>query len=139
MNILYKTRATSVGGRGGHAETDDGLLKVNLVRPKELGGTGVGGTNPEQLFACGYAACFVSTIEHIARQKKVAVEGVRVDAEVGMGQRPQGGLGLTAELTVHLPGVDRAVAEDLVNTAHHTCPYSNAIHGNVDVVIRFAD
>ncbi len=138
MKILYKTRAVAVGGRAGSAETDDGLLKVNLVRPKELGGTGVGGTNPEQLFACGYAACFASTLEHVARAKKVHLENVTVHSEIGLGPRDEGGFGLAAAITVSLPGVDADTARDLVEAAHQTCPYSNAIRGNVEVKLDIA-
>jgi len=139
MKIIYKTRATSVGGRAGKAETDDGQLKVSLVRPKELGGAGVGGTNPEQLFACGYSACFASTLEHIARAKKVTLESVSVDAEIGLGPRDEGGFGLSAALTVKLPGVNSQTAMELVEAAHQTCPYSNAIRGNVDVSLAIAE
>lgn len=139
MKIIYTTRAVSVGGRAGHAETEDGQLKVNLVRPKELGGPGEGGTNPEQLFACGYAACFASTLEHVARGRSIRLESVEVHSEIGLGPRDEGGFGLAASIRVRLPGIERATARELVEAAHKTCPYSNAIRGNVEVDLDIID
>ena len=138
MKPIYTTRATATGGRAGTAKTDDGLLEVTLVRPKELGGTGKGGTNPEQLFACGYAACFTSTIEHIARMKKVEIGEISTSSEVVLGRNDSDKLGLAIKLEVTIPGVDTAVAQELVDEAHVTCPYSTAIAGNVAVDITVA-
>lgn len=134
MQALYKAIATAHGGREGEAESSDGKLHVKLNMPKELGGTGGKGTNPEQLFAAGYAACFIGAVKFVAGKEKVKVgDGTAVRAEVGIG--PQGkGFGLDIDLYIHLPGLDQTTAEKLTNTAHEeVCPYSNATHGNVDV------
>jgi osmotically inducible protein OsmC len=141
MKILYATSATSTGGRDGHAETSDGKLKVQLVRPKELGGPGGDGTNPEQLFAAGYSACFLSAIAYVAGQSKIAFPSdTTVTANVGLGPRDDGkGFGLDVSLAVKLPGLDRAVAEDLVERAHVVCPYSEATRSNLDVKIALVD
>lgn len=136
MKVIYTATATATGGRSGHARTDDGALDVMLVRPKEMGGPGKGGTNPEQLFACGYGACFASTIDFLARQQKLALSRNEVTARIGLAQRPQGGFGLTAVLEIHLEGVDAETATRLVAEAHTICPYSNSIAGNVDVEFR---
>jgi Ohr subfamily peroxiredoxin len=125
----------AVGGRSGRAESSDGELKITLVRPKELGGPGTGGTNPEQLFACGYAACFATTLDFLSRQKQLKLQKNEVTAHIGLAQRAQGGFGLTARLEIFIGGIERSEAEDLVHQAHQACPYSNAIAGNVDVDI----
>lgn len=135
MSILYTAHATSSGGRTGQAKSDDGRLSVTLDTAKELGGTGGQGTNPEQLFAAGYSACFHSALKLVAGQKKVKVPGdSTVTAHVGIGPNEQGkGFALDVALEVSLPGIDRAEAEALVAAAHEVCPYSNATRGNVDV------
>lgn len=135
MKILYTAKARTTGGRDGHSESDDGNLKVNLSVPKALGGAGKpGATNPEQLFACGYSACFESAIRHVARMKKVAIPGLSVEAEVSL--RPEG-QGFALEVSLHpvFEGLEEAVCRDLVETAHKVCPYSNAVKGNIDVKI----
>src|SRR5713226_4184889 len=132
--VLYQTNAKATGGRVGHAATADGNLSVDLTRPKELGGDGAAGTNPEQLFAAGYAACFLSSMQFVATQGGPKVPGdANVKATVGIGPRAEGGFGLEVVLAVYLPGLARADAETLVQKAHHVCPYSNATRGSLDV------
>ncbi|WP_397471707.1 organic hydroperoxide resistance protein [Rheinheimera sp.] len=132
MDILYKAVVTSTGGRDGAAKSNDGLLDVKLAAPKELGGAG-GATNPEQLFAAGYSACFIGALKFVAGSEKVALpKDLSLRAEVGIG-KIEGGFGLDVDLFINLPGMDKAAAEALVNKAHHVCPYSNATRGNVDV------
>jgi lipoyl-dependent peroxiredoxin len=137
---LYTTTASASGGREGKAGTDDGNLAVTLVMPKELGGAGGDGTNPEQLFATGYAACFHSAVKMVAGMAKVKLpDGAKTTAEIGIGKREDGsGFGLTAALTVTLPGLEDDVADDLIAKAHAACPYSAAIKGNVDVTVTRA-
>ncbi|MCR0980713.1 organic hydroperoxide resistance protein [Roseomonas populi] len=139
VNVLYRTTATATGGRDGRATTADGALDVRLATPKELGGAGGEGNNPEQLFAAGYSACFLGAMKFVASQggPKVPADAT-VTAEVGIGPRSEGGFGITAALTVSLPGVPRAEAEALVEKAHQVCPYSNATRGNVDVKLTVA-
>ncbi len=135
--VLYTAVATSTGGRAGRAVSSDGLLDVNIAPPKELGGPG-GATNPEQLFAAGYSACFLSALKHVAGLQKIAVPAdATATASVGIGPIATG-FGLSARMVVILPGMDRAVAQKLVDTAHQVCPYSNATRGNIDVVIELA-
>jgi lipoyl-dependent peroxiredoxin len=138
VDTLYVARATATGaGRQGHVRTDDGAFEHDLGVPKELGGAGGPGTNPEQLFAAGYAACFHSALQLVARKEKVRVRGSSVTAEVGIG--PAGaGFGLTATLVVSLPDIEPEVADKLVAAAHHVCPYSNATRGNIDVELKVA-
>jgi osmotically inducible protein OsmC len=132
MDILYKAVVTSTGGRDGAAKSSDGLLEVKLAAPKELGGGG-GATNPEQLFAAGYSACFIGAMKFVAGQSKQALPAdVSLRAEVGIG-KIEGGFGLDVDLFISLPGMDTAAAQQLVEKAHHVCPYSNATRGNVDV------
>jgi osmotically inducible protein OsmC len=139
VDVKYRTQATATGGRDGHARSQDGVLDVVLSTPKELGGAGGAGTNPEQLFAAGYSACFIGALKVAGQQLKVKVpDDVAVHATVGIGPRSQGGFGITADLTVDLPGVDRERAQQLVDTAHQICPYSNATRGNVDVTLTLA-
>lgn len=140
MNILYKTASTATGGRTGHAATADGTFSVSLVTPKELGGPGGAGTNPEQLFASGYAACFLGALKFVATQKKVRLtEESSVRAAVGIGKRDDGqGFGLDVELTISLPGVEPAVARELVDQAHIVCPYSHATRNGLDVRLTLA-
>lgn len=139
MQVLYSTEATTTGGRdGGHAASKDKALDVKLSMPKELGGAGGGGTNPEQLFAAGYSACFLSAIKFVAGQQKVQVPNdATVTAKVGIGQI-EGGFGLEVALNVALPGIDHAKAEALVQAAHKVCPYSNATRGNIEVKLNVA-
>jgi osmotically inducible protein OsmC len=135
MDILYTATATATGdGRNGHATSDDGILDVDLRTPKELGGAG-GATNPEQLFAAGYAACFHSAIKVVAGREKLDVTGTEVSATVGLGMNAEGGFNIAVELDVHAPALDRAGAEALVAKAHEVCPYSNATRGNVEVTL----
>ena len=130
--ILYKAQVKTTGGRDGHATSSDGILDVKLVVPKEMGGAG-GGTNPEQLFGAGYSACFIGAMKYVAGKEKITVSpDTSVTAIVSLGQIP-GGFGLAVELQILLPGLDRAVAMDLVEKAHHVCPYSNATRGNIEV------
>ena len=135
VKVLYKTQAKATGGRDGHAATLDGALDVKLATPKELGGAGGTGNNPEQLFAAGYAACFIGAMKAVSAQSG----GVKVPADasvtstVGIGPRSEGGFGLDIDLAVSLPGLAKADAEALVAKAHQVCPYSNATRGNVDV------
>ena len=134
VNVLYRTSATATGGRDGRAATTDGSFEVKLATPKELGGGGGSGNNPEQLFATGYSACFLSAMKFIASQggPKVPAD-TTVTAEVGIGPRSEGGFGLTVALKVALPGVPRGEAEALVAKANEVCPYSNATRNNIDV------
>jgi len=134
VNVLYKTSAKATGGRDGTAATLDGALDVKLATPKELGGGGGAGNNPEQLFAAGYAACFIGAMKFVASQggPKVPADA-SVTSTVGIGPRAAGGFGLDVELAVSLPGVPKADAEALVEKAHQVCPYSNATRGNIDV------
>jgi lipoyl-dependent peroxiredoxin len=134
VNVLYKTQAKATGGRDGHAATLDGALDVKLTTPKELGGGGGAGNNPEQLFAAGYAACFIGAMKFVSSQggPKVPADAA-VTSTVGIGPRSEGGFGLDIALEVSLPGLARAEAEALVAKAHQVCPYSNATRNNVDV------
>ncbi|MDX8518837.1 organic hydroperoxide resistance protein [Mesorhizobium dulcispinae] len=134
MSALYTTQARVVGGRAGHAETSDGVLKLDLAMPKELGGQG-GATNPEQLFAAGYGACFESAIRFVARKKKLPLEDAAVTATVSLYPNDQGGFKLGVALAAEIKGLDQAGAEALVSEAHQICPYSNAIRGNIDVAL----
>jgi len=135
--ILYTAKAHTTGGRDGHAKSDDGLLDVTLSPPKAMGGPGKG-TNPEQLFAAGYSACFMGALKFVAGQRKIPVPGdASIDASVDIGPIPQG-FGIAAKLVVHLPGMEPTLARDLVDAAHQVCPYSNATRGNIDVQIAVA-
>ena len=137
VNVLYTTQATATGGRDGEAATKDGSFKVKLSTPKELGGAGGSGNNPEQLFASGYSACFLGAMKFVASQKKVAVPAeTSVTATVGIGPRSEGGFGLAVSLDVSLPGMDKAAAQKLVEEAHQVCPYSNATRNNIDVKLK---
>ena len=139
VNVLYTTAATATGGRDGEAATKDGSFKVKLSTPKELGGAGGSGNNPEQLFASGYSACFIGAMKFVAGQKKVPVPAdTSVTATVGIGPRSEGGFGLTVALEVSLPGMDKAAAQALVDEAHQVCPYSNATRNNIDVKLTVA-
>lgn len=139
VDVKYRTTAVAKGGRDGTAATSDGSFEVKLATPKELGGAGGAGNNPEQLFAAGYAACFIGAMKAVAASQKLRVPNdATVTATVGIGPRSEGGFGITADLKVSLPGLDRADAERLVNAAHQVCPYSNATRGNVDVGLTIA-
>ncbi|SFP49571.1 organic hydroperoxide resistance protein [Sphingomonas rubra] len=139
VDVKYTTTAHATGGRDGHAQTEDGRFDVKLSTPRELGGAGGDGTNPEQLFAAGYSACFIGALKVAAGQAKVKLpEDTKVAAQVGIGPRSEGGFGITADLTVSLPGLDADQAKQLVDAAHAICPYSNATRGNVDVGLTLA-
>ncbi len=135
--VIYTAKAHTTGGRDGRSVTDDNLLDVKLSVPKAMGGAGAG-TNPEQLFAAGYSACFMGALKHVAGMKKVAVPAdASIDASIDIGPIPAG-FGIAAKLVISLPGLDRAVAQDLVDTAHQVCPYSNATRGNIEVELTLA-
>ena len=139
VNVIYKTSATATGGRDGAARSDDGSVDVKLVVPKEMGGPGGEGANPEKLFAAGYAACFLGAMKAVSGKVGVKVpQDSTVSAEVGFGPREEGGFGITAALTATLPGVDKADAEKLMAAAHEVCPYSNATRNNLDVGLTVA-
>lgn len=135
MKVLYTASGSATGGREGQGETSDKKVSVALSTPKELGGGGGPGTNPEQLFAIGYSACFLGALKFVAGQdKKRLSDESRVAADVGIGPRDDGkGFGLTVKLTVSLPGQSAADAQDLVDRAHVVCPYSHATRGNITV------
>jgi len=136
--VLYTAQATATGGREGRAVSSDNVLDVQLSTPRELGGAGGPGTNPEQLFAAGYSACFLGALKFVAGQAKVALPAeTTVTGRVGIGQIPTG-FGIEAELTISVPGVDRAQVEELVQKAHVVCPYSNATQGNINVKLIVA-
>jgi osmotically inducible protein OsmC len=131
--VLYTARATSTGGRTGTSTTPDGALKLELSTPRELGGAGGPGTNPEQLFAAGYSACFIGAMKAVAGKLKVALPAdTSITADVGIGPIPNG-FGVQVALQVSVPGWPREQAEKVVHAAHQVCPYSNATRGNIDV------
>ncbi|CAN5893938.1 organic hydroperoxide resistance protein [soil metagenome] len=136
MQVLYTANATATGGRDGRSTSDDQRLDVQLSTPKELGGAGGAGTNPEQMFAAGYSACFIGAMKFVAAAMKVALPAdTTVNGLVGIGPNGKGGFGLEVALNVTIPGMDRAAAETLVSKAHEVCPYSNATRGNIDVKV----
>lgn len=135
MKTLYTAVATAIGGRTGHAESDDSVLAVDLAIPKEMGGVSGVGTNPEQLFAAGYAACFGSALDYLAKQQKIETGEVSVTASIGIGPNDHGSFSLSAALAVEVPALSQADAESLVAAAHQVCPYSNAVKGNIDVAL----
>jgi Ohr subfamily peroxiredoxin len=133
--ILYTAHATSTGGREGSSKSDDGILDVKLTTPKGLGGNGATGTNPEQLFAAGYSACFLGAMKHVAMMQKIPLPAeTSISADVGIGPIPQG-FGIQVALHVSVPGMDKAQAQKLVDAAHQVCPYSNATRGNIEVAL----
>lgn len=133
--VLYRAQATATGGRDGRAVSSDGVLDIALGTPKELGGAGGAVTNPEQLFAAGYSACFLGAMKYVASQEKINVpKDANVQGNVGIGQVPTG-FAIEVELKISLPGMDRAAAQALVDKAHIVCPYSNATRGNIDVTL----
>ena len=136
--VLYTAHATSTGGRAGTSKSPDGVLDLTLTTPTELGGNGATGTNPEQLFAAGYSACFIGAMKHVAMVQKIALPAdISIAASVGIGQIPAG-FGIEVAMTVTIPGMERAAAEALVQAAHAVCPYSNATRGNIDVTLTVA-
>ena len=133
--VLYRAEATATGGRDGSARSSDGVLDVKLTTPKALGGNGATGTNPEQLFAAGYSACFIGAMKFVAAQQKLALPAdTSIHGLVGIGQI-EAGFGIEVELKISLPGLERSIAEALVEKAHAVCPYSNATRGNIDVTL----
>ena len=140
MSILYTTKASATGGREGHAKSEDGVLDVKLSTPKELGGGGGPGTNPEQLFAAGYSACFLGALKFAAGKEGVKIpDDASVSAKVGIGPRDDGqGFGIAVDLTISVPGLETAQVEDLVAKAHIVCPYSHATQNNIPVSLTVA-
>jgi Ohr subfamily peroxiredoxin len=135
---LYTATATATGGRAGTAKSSDGALDVTLSTPKELGGAGGAGTNPEQLFAAGYSACFIGAMKAVSARQKIALPAeVSITSEVGIGPHANkpGAFGIQVAMQISVPGMDRAQLEALVATAHEVCPYSNATRGNIDVTL----
>jgi lipoyl-dependent peroxiredoxin len=131
--VLYRATAKATGGRDGRAVSSDNVLDVKLTTPKELGGAGGAGTNPEQLFAASYSACFLGAIKFVGAKEKIAIpQDVSIEGNVGIGAIPTG-FGIEVELKISLPGMDKAAAKALVDKAHIVCPYSNATRGNIDV------
>ena len=131
--VLYRAHATATGGRDGRAVASDGALDVKLATPRELGGAGGAGTNPEQLFAAGYSACFLGALKFVAAREKIALPPTTsIDGTVGIGPIPTG-FGIEVELKISLPGLARDAAQTLINQAHVVCPYSNATRNNIDV------
>jgi Ohr subfamily peroxiredoxin len=136
--VLYRSKATATGGRDGRATSSDNVLDVKLTTPKELGGAGGEGPNPEQLFAAGYSACFLGAMKFVAAQQKLQLPAdTQVTGQVGIGQIPTG-FGIEVELTISIPGLPRADIEALVQKAHVVCPYSNATRNNIDVTLTIA-
>ena len=134
-NVLYRAEATVAGGREGHGRTSDGRLEVDLDVPTEMGGTGGPGTNPEQLFAVAYAACFQSALLRLAAGRGLELGDARLTARVGIGLVPDGGFGLVAALDLDAPGLSPALAAELMRRAHEACPYSRATRGNIEVTL----
>ncbi len=133
--VLYTAHAKSTGGREGTSKSDDGVLDLKLTTPKGLGGNGAVGTNPEQLFAAGYSACFIGAMKFVAGQQKIALPAdTSINADVGIGPIPQG-FGIQVALHVSIPGMDKAQALKIVEAAHQVCPYSNATRGNIEVTL----
>ncbi|WP_454784410.1 organic hydroperoxide resistance protein [Legionella sp. WA2024007413] len=137
MKALYTATARTHGGRNGHIETSDGLLRLDLAKPQELGGQG-GGTNPEELFAAGYAACFESAMRHVASLQNIPLQDVSILSQVSLYPTPEKGYKLGVEMHTHIKGLNQKEAEKLVAEAHTICPYSNAIRGNVDVNFKIS-
>ncbi|GAA4680480.1 organic hydroperoxide resistance protein [Streptomyces chumphonensis] len=134
VDVLYTAVATAENGRDGKVASSDGQLEVVVNPPKEMGGSGAG-TNPEQLFAAGYSACFQGALGVVARQEKADISGSTVTAEVGIGKTPEGGFGLKVAIRADIPNVDAATAQALVEKAHQVCPYSSATRGNIEVTV----
>ena len=139
MATLYTASATASGdGRNGHTRTSDGVLDLDLAVPEEMGGPGGAHTNPEQLFAAGYAACFHGALKLVARSKKITLTDTAVTVDVGIGPNDAGGFQLNATIEAEIPGVDEQTARDLLEAAHQVCPYSNATRGNIEVNLSLA-
>ena len=139
-SAIYTAHARSTGGRVGTVKSDDGQIELKLDRPVEMGGKG-NGANPEQLFAAGYAACFIGALRVVAGKRHIRVpEDIAIDSAVSFGPLAGGveGFGIAVSMTIHLPGIEQSIAEELVHHAHQTCPYSNATRGNIDVLLRVA-
>lgn len=137
--VAYRAYAEATGGRDGRAISSDGVLDVALSTPKELGGAGGQGSNPEQLFAAGYSACFIGAMKFVAGRDKLALPAdLSIEGVVGIGAIPNG-FGIEVELRINLPGMDRAQAQTLIERAHQVCPYSNATRGNIDVTLTLLD
>ena len=135
--VVYQGHATAIGGRDGTVKSSDGLIDLKLVVPKEMGGAG-GGVNPEQLFAAGYSACFLGAMKFVAGTQKLTLPAdASINATVGIGQIPAG-FGIEVQMVVSLPGMDRVVAQALIDKAHQVCPYSNATRGNIEVTLTLA-
>ncbi|MGJ1386045.1 organic hydroperoxide resistance protein [Sphingobacterium spiritivorum] len=139
MKTLYTAVATATGGRNGHVKTDNGVLDLQVRMPKELGGANNDYTNPEQLFAAGYAACFDSALNLVISKSKIKTGETSVIAHVGIGSLAGGGFGLEAELKVNIPGIELNEAQTLVEQAHRICPYSNATRGNIEVKLTVSN
>jgi osmotically inducible protein OsmC len=139
MDALYTAEATAWGGREGRSATTRGNLELHLALPKELGGPGGHGTNPEELFALGYSSCFHSALKLVAAGRKLDVSESAITARVGIGANEAGGFVIAVELEAELPGLDSATAHELVEAAHQVCPYSNATRGNVDVTLTVVE
>ncbi|GAB2828004.1 organic hydroperoxide resistance protein [Streptomyces daliensis] len=137
IDVKYTAVATAENGRDGRVSTDDGQLDVVVNPPKEMGGSGAG-TNPEQLFAAGYSACFQGALGVVARKEKTDISGSTVTAKVSIGSTPEGGFGLKVAIEANIPNVDAAKAKELVEQAHQVCPYSNATRGNIEVTLDVA-
>lgn len=136
--VVYTAHAEATGGRDGRAISSDGVLDVALTTPKDMGGAGGSGTNPEQLFAAGYSACFLGAMKFVAGQDKIEMpEDASIEGAVGIGPIPSG-FGIEVELKISLPGMDKKQAKELVDKAHQVCPYSNATRGNIDVTLTLA-
>ena len=136
--VLYTAHATSTGGREGTSKSSDGVLDLKLTTPKEMGGNGAVGTNPEQLFAAGYSACFIGAMKYVAGTQKIALPAdTSIQSAVGIGPIPAG-FGIQVAMTITIPGMERAAAQKLVDAAHQVCPYSNATRGNIEVTLTVA-
>ena len=134
--ILYTANATSTGGRAGTSKSDDGVLDVRLTTPKGLGGDGATGTNPEQLFAAGYSACFIGAMKAVAGKQKIKLpDDTAINASVAIGPIPQG-FGIQVWMKINVPGMEKAQVQQIVDAAHQVCPYSNATRGNVEVSLE---
>jgi osmotically inducible protein OsmC len=134
--VLYTAHATSTGGREGTSKSSDGVLDLKLTTPKEMGGNGAVGTNPEQLFAAGYSACFIGAMKFVAMQRKISLPAdTSIKADVGIGPIPAG-FGIQVTLNVTVPGMEKAAAAEIVQAAHGVCPYSNATRGNIEVTLN---
>ncbi len=134
--VLYTAHATSTGGREGSSKSSDGVLDLRLTTPKEMGGNGAVGTNPELLFSAGYSACFIGAMKYVAMTQKITLPAdTSITADVGIGPIPAG-FGIQVTLNITIPGMERSAADKLVQAAHGVCPYSNATRGNIDVTLN---